>query len=484
MVGRRKIILSWVALVLPVVAIFFVANAIVSRMDLPLYGTWTGLRPLEEKLERYRTVTQEGKADCIFLGSSLTESGCAVTEVNAQMDAHGDTRRFFNLAEGGAHLQTQLTVYRMSRLIHRPREVVVGVLIMGTDSDYYVDSDELPMRAMKLAPVGKYLRSDNLLRLSYEAWRQPLSRDAAPVRDLLLYGRFASRRFDYTDHHGRNGMGDLVSHVVSLDPGGAQQQAIQQRQRLVDMWERAGSVKEFLKREWPARLAVLRKIKALAQEDQARLVLYPVLTAYMAVHEDRVILDRANNIVKALARELDCEALPFPEASALLPCEMLDPAHFNRAGAEVLGARVGAALTGSKPAPRRPCAYPAPADYPRKGDVAWGSFTSVIKHPRKEGDILELVFKQGWNIPPWKDDLPMEVAVCLPGGRELRLRASPSDHATIRVNLQQHLTPEHDSIILISLLNAGTGQSLDIPLDDYRWMKSSVSIQAPSGTAN
>jgi hypothetical protein len=481
----RNTVFPWLALLLPPLLILAGANAIVARLNLPLYGTFTGLRPLEEKLESYRAVTDRGLADCVLLGSSLTESGCAVTEVNAQLEKHGDTRRFYNLAEGGAHLQTQLAVYRMARQIHQPKEVAVGILTMGTDSDYYVDSDELPMRAMKKAPVGRYLHSDTQLRLASLAWRQPLLRDAVPLRDLLLEGSFRNRLFDYTDHHGRNEYGDLVSHVVCLDAAGAQLQAMQQRERLLAMWANAGSPEEFLKREWPARLAILRELKSRVSKDQARLILFPVLTAYMAVHEDREMLNIANTIVQALSKELQCEAVLFPAVSGLRPHEMLDAAHFNRSGAEVLGTRLGAALAGANQPQRSPADFPAAADYPNARETEWGGFTSVIVHPEKAGDCVEVVFRQGWNIPVWEHERPIEAVVCLPGGRRARVPVETFAPSMVRVRFHGWMKGTRDSALLISFVNARTGHAIEVPIQEYRWVSvPNASIESSQPAAN
>lgn len=470
----HKSILSWLALFLPAAAILAGANALISAARLPLYGTFTGLRPLEEKLETYRNITREGRANAILLGSSLTESGCAVTEINAHLEKHGDKRRFFNLAEGGAHLQTQLTVYRMARLIYRPKEIVVGVLVIGTDSDYYMDSGELPMQAMKRAPVGSSLRSDWRLHLAFEAWRLPVLRDAAPLRDLLLHGSFVNRRFDYTDHHGRNEMGDLVSHAVCLDPEDARLQAEQQRLRLLSMWNSAGSPRQFLQTEWPMRLALLRKLKAVADTDGARLSLYPVFTAYMAVHEDREILHVSNSIIKALAAELDCKAITYPKVSPLRPYEMLDAAHFNRAGARTTGARLAAALTKTLPPQQTPVDFPQPSSYPSHRDPAWSSFPTTISHPKSAGELLEIEFKQGWNIPTLKEDTPLALMACLPSGDKVRLPTRSCAPAVIQVSLHKHLPLERDAVLLVSPVDARTGISLGIPIQNYRWLSSPV----------
>lgn len=54
-------------------------NVVVSRASLPHYASWTGIRPLEEKLETLEAFARRGPVDAVFIGSSISDFGVSAS---------------------------------------------------------------------------------------------------------------------------------------------------------------------------------------------------------------------------------------------------------------------------------------------------------------------------------------------------------------------------------------------------------------------
>ena|GEM_PF-5572671 len=468
------------AYILPAIAVFIACNVLLTFFELPLYGTWSGLRPLEEKLELYEQATKQRLTDKIILGSSLTEAGCSAKTLNEWLLKHGQDGGYFNLAEGGAHLQTQVVVYRISRAIARPKTVLLGVLIMGTDSDYFASEDEPPVKIMKKSPAGAMLDSDLGLAASYRVWQLPIFKFAAPVRDLVIYGDFKNRVFDYTDHQGRNKYGDLLPYAVCYDIEKATSYADTQKQRLLNMWRLAGTAGRFVENEWPVRMKRLAHLKSLTEKDGASLMLYPIMPGYMAMHEDEVLLEIQNETIKELARRLACQYITFEKPAQVRPYELVDPVHLNRHGSEFMARRIAAAmlqqdeaLNAEQPTPR----FLSPRKYPTdKKASGWGKFTSaIVKHNIKSGDTLDIHLLQGWNIPKLPIKKSVKVKVFYPNGMQeiLPAQIKSSDGIAVQFGPDSEINKNQNNevVLLISILDA-KGKVINIPLKDYSWHQS------------
>src|SRR5215212_2354379 len=97
-------------------------NAVVAAKDLPEYGTWTGIRPLEEKLHKLERYAEDGPVDAVVVGSSIPDFGISARVLSEQMTGYtGSPYRAFNFSSGGSEVVTLPKLYRLLRTVAKPR---------------------------------------------------------------------------------------------------------------------------------------------------------------------------------------------------------------------------------------------------------------------------------------------------------------------------------------------------------------------------
>ena len=108
------------------VAMVAAAYAVLARAGLPGYGTWTGIRPLENKMAQLEAFCAQGGVDGLALGSSIVDFGFSAELFSRLMTQHtGREYRVFNFATGGAEPRTLPKVYRFARTVCKPRAIFV-----------------------------------------------------------------------------------------------------------------------------------------------------------------------------------------------------------------------------------------------------------------------------------------------------------------------------------------------------------------------
>lgn len=168
-------------------AVIAAAWAILARIDVPDYGAWTGIGPLERKLDLYEAFAREGPVDAIVLGSSIVDTGFSARLYSELMSRRLDRPyRVFNFGVGGAEPRTLPAIYRFARMVARPREIIV----MAPPEPRLRDDigEQSPDYALMRSPAGRVLHDDRLLRASRLAWRTPLFKSAAAIREVVLTG--------------------------------------------------------------------------------------------------------------------------------------------------------------------------------------------------------------------------------------------------------------------------------------------------------
>lgn len=196
-------------------AIIGIIAIVVSLANVPDYGTWTGIRPLENKLERLEEFARQGEVDAIALGSSIVDFGFSAELFSQLMSEHlGHPYRMYNFASGGAEPRTLPILYRFARLAVKPKEVYV---IAPPEPRL---GEEIALRSPDFtllnAPVAPALGDIRLLRLSRAYWKTPFLRNAAAVRDLMIFGTYKSIMPSVgQEAYGLSGHGDRMSYLAA-----------------------------------------------------------------------------------------------------------------------------------------------------------------------------------------------------------------------------------------------------------------------------
>lgn len=173
-------------------AVVFVAgNAAVPTERMPNLGTWTGIRPLEEQLDKLDALAREGPVDALILGSAIGDFGFSARRFSEIMsEAQGRPYRAFNVSTGATELVTTLKIYRLARTTVVPRTLVIVSAYAPIRSN--VIPPRSPGYIMARAPIHRALEHPWLLPRDRQLWRAPLVRHATALRDHARHGSFVS----------------------------------------------------------------------------------------------------------------------------------------------------------------------------------------------------------------------------------------------------------------------------------------------------
>lgn len=166
-----------------------VSCVFILKQETPEYATWTGIRPLETKLELLKNFSAKGEVDTLLLGSSIVDFGFSAELFSELMSNHlGHEYRAFNFATGGAEPRTLPILYRLARLVSKPKSVFV-IMPAEFKLPEYNDPGS-PDYTLYKSPIGDSLSSQELLTVSWYKWKSPIMQTMPGVRDLILYGEF------------------------------------------------------------------------------------------------------------------------------------------------------------------------------------------------------------------------------------------------------------------------------------------------------
>lgn len=199
-------------LVAPIVAlgVFVAANLLV--VDLPNYGTWTGIRPLETKLDLLETFAKQGPVDAIVLGSSVVDFGFSAEEYSRLMSEKlGRPYRVFNFATGGAGISTFPDLYRIARTVSKPKEIWIASSTQRKNPEGI--EKHTPDYLLNSAPISSTLESPHHLLFSRWAWKIPLIEKSGAFRDLIVFGRYKNLAQSGMDTYALAAYGDRMSYT-------------------------------------------------------------------------------------------------------------------------------------------------------------------------------------------------------------------------------------------------------------------------------
>src|SRR6266540_1722607 len=155
---------------------------------MPDYATWTGIVTLERKLRLLRDFAQQGEVDALILSSSIGDYGVSAEVLSRELSTARKTYRVFNFSTGGAEAATFPMLYRLARLVSKPREVWIAYPVEHNLGNGVRKNS--PDETLLRAPVASALRWPLLLPVSFEFFELPLVRHSAALRDALEYGKF------------------------------------------------------------------------------------------------------------------------------------------------------------------------------------------------------------------------------------------------------------------------------------------------------
>ena len=401
-------------------------NVWVAHSKLPDYGTWTGSRPFEKKLELLEKFASKGPVDILLLSSSIGDHGISSDTLSEQMTAfRGRPVRVFNLATGGAGLPFYPIAYRLARSIVVPREIVI--VLPPDPANDALDADmSRPENVLRHAPIGAVIDSPWKLAIALRFWRIPIIRNASALRDYALYGKYENRVKTNMDIYAFSEAGDTVNYSVVRRDADIQRFQAARVKIVGTLWKHEKYEPDPLRRlslyVSDKQIAFARELQDLAKSDGAGIRLLAEDAASLLGVDDEGYRAGRRSFYEHLAESTGLPVVNFADRYRVRRYEIGDLQHLNRVGARRFTLAAAAALSGrpvndDRPAPPFPdSAQIAP------NDSSFGMWTAVLaSDASKGGQTLEIKVVQTWETPVMSLDEPIEVILRSPENKDVIL---------------------------------------------------------------
>ena len=464
--GIRRLVLFGSAVLLP----WILASLVLPRLDLPEYGAWTGIRPLEEKLRMLAAFAAAGEVDAVVLGSSVSDFGFSAERLSERLSRElGRPFRAFNFSTGAAEVADYPELYRLVRTVARPRSVVMVVCAAtGPRSNRpRTEIPQTPVYYLSRAPVGSVLTSPRLLQVSRHLWDLPPIRHAAALRDFLVFRSFENLKGVGSDLYAVNAHGDRISYLYESSGD----TLARYRDAIVNLRPASSSEAHasdpYLSRE---DVEGLREMARLTDADGcARIVVGHDKATHLV---DDITLPRKyvvhrRQYVEHAATVAGAPACVFFDDLSLQRHAVADYIHLNDYGAAAFTDRAVSCWTRRPASP--PPGYREPDLARRDPPLTFNGFAFLLRRDSpEEGQGLRLRFVRSIAVPPLPEG-PLFVALRQPDNTDLIRRALPAGR-DIMVS-GDGLSPEPRQVFVGRLLNRVNGEYfvLNQPLARYRW---------------
>lgn len=475
--SSRRLAFAFGAIALVVVAAANVA-AHLWRIDgraPPEYGTWSGVLQLERKMRLLQAFAAQGPVDALVLSSSMGDHGIAAEVLTREMSAHlGRPFRVFNFSMGGADLATYSRLYRLARVVSRPRELWIVSPVSGPPQA--VREGTLDHKLIH-GPVSAYGRVPLLLPASYAFHQVPIVRQAPALRDAALHGAFRNRPVTNLDLYDINASGDTLSFLYNVTQyeHGAKAR-IDRRDEVVTFETLRGEAaqRKYAMYFVPRTLEALEDLRAAAAADGVPMKIVAFDSAAGFEMRDPDYLRASTRFFEPLARLLG--GVPVVDVRPdfeLHPYMVSDTIHLNSVGAAAFSRLLAARMAG-KPAPAPPGFAVDRRVRERLPDPQWTTFTALLPRAAGEaGPALRLRYVQNWGLRRLATTANVRLAVRRADGREGSLPARVVAPGEVVVDAAR-LGPAPSGEILVTQLvfGGGLGNGIGLPLASYEWLAS------------
>lgn len=475
----RHLVRTLVPFLVGAAAFAFILNSVVAAQHLPEYGSWTGIRPLEGKLQKLDRFASHGRVDALVLGSSISDFGFSAKLLSEQMTAAtGKPYRVFNLSTGAAELATMPTLYRLARTVAKPRTLLITVpeeikrpnVISPLSPDYI----------LRKAPIGTAIAHPWLFPFEKWFFDIPLVHYGAPFRDRLVFGRYVHLASQGSDDYAMDDFGDSVS--LSYQTSRADLSALRVShdtmlvpltQHRMSTWSQHAKLEYYFNDLDIDAMAQLRKLTA-ADGCQIVIIAHEVASDYYpAPITDPAYVRLHHQFFTILANQLHARLIVAGESFKAQQYMIMDSVHLNAYGADAFTRLIAAALTPSiaKPASQPVVKFPTLPDTP-SSDVTLGNFAALVEAPKQKGALtLRLQILRNQAIPPLPD-VSLRVMLRLPDNTDISAPARLTSATTIEATFAA-LPPGPNQMFLVRIVYEAGGRlaAQNQPVAAYTWSK-------------
>ncbi len=461
----RRLLTFGIGLVLP----WLLLSLAIPPLDLPDYGAWTGIRPLEQKLRILEAFAAAGDVDAVVLGSSVSDFGFSAQRLSQHLSRElGRPYRAFNFSTGAAEVADYPELYRLVRTVARPRSVVMVVCAAtGPRSDQpRTEIPQTPVYYLSRAPVGSVLTSPRLLQASRRLWDLPPVRSAAALRDLIVFGSFQSLKGVGSDLYAVNEYGDRISYLYESSG----ETLARYREGIVSL--RGASSDAEASDPYFSREDVqgLREMARLTDADGcARIVVAHDKASHLVGDTPlpRSYIVHRRQYVQHAATLASAPACVFLDDLALQRHAVADYIHLNDYGAAAFTDRAISCWTGRASDPQSTYREP---DLERKDPpLTFNSFAFLLRrNSPRERERLRLRFVRSIAVPVLGNE-PLFVALRQPDNTDL---IRPARREGRDITMAGEDLPRDSRLVFIGrLLTEVNGQYfvLNQPLAGYGW---------------
>ena len=455
-------------------------NWILPTQHLPNYASWTGIRPLEEKLQKLSAFTAHGRSvDALIVGSSISDFGLNAQELSQELSqANGKPYRVFNFSTGGAELMTMPTLYRMARTVSKPHVLLVALPEEIKRSDDL--SPASPDYTLDRAPVGTAIRHPWLFPIERRIWDVPLVHDAAPFRDQLVFGRFKNLAQQGADLYSIDPHGDSLSYSYQTTQAALEYLRDAHDHMLAPLtprqlatWTEQRKLAYFFN---DVDINALNVLKKLTHADGCRIVIVATDVAsdyYPGQLTDPTFVRGRRQFFAVVSSYLHAKLVYEVEHFTAQKYMVMDDVHLNVYGALAFTHLVATGLSDGRVPPARPQRLESPTlpDIPST-DPTISNFSFLVEPPKQGGAwTLHLTILRNHSIPALPD-APLKVALRLPDNRDVVAPARLTSQTTIVARFPA-LPAGSGRIYLGRIVYVGGGRlnAPNQPIASYTWSR-------------
>ncbi len=444
-------------------AVVFILNAVVAAQHLPEYASWTGIRPLEEKLQKLDRFSSQGPVDALVLGSSISDFGINAKLLSERVTAAtGEPYRVFNFSTGATELVTTPTLYRMARTVSKPRTLLLTLPEEGRGPDAIPPRS--PDYIMRRAPIRTAIAHPWLFPLEKRFWDIPMVRYAAPLRDRLVYGRFANLVGQGADLYWIDDFGDTVNYAYQTNKADLkflrtahETMLVPLTEKQMSAWSQPAKLEHYYSKLDISAMTELRKLTA-ADGCQIVIVATDVASIYYPVPPtDPTFVRARRQFFGILAHELHAKLVYDVEKFKAQQYMLTDTVHLNHYGANAFTSLVAASLTHSadpRVSPR--VEHPTLPDMP-SSDPTISGFSALIEAPKhKRALTLRLTILRNEAIPPLPN-IPLQVMLRLPDNTDVTAQARLTSDTSVEATFA-NLPTGPDKLFLARIVYEAGGR--------------------------
>ena len=465
----------------PFAIVIAVAYALSTRFELPNYGAWTGIQPLETKISMLKEFADRGDVDALVLGSSIVDFGFDAQLFSELMSRElGKEYRAFNFATGGARLRTLPRLYRLARTVSRPRNVLVMVPVeKKLDEDLNPNSPDFSLQS---APVSEVIDHRYMLWLSRFVRDLPLLRNASAVRDLALYGDFRHLQSKIgMESYAVDGHGDRLSYLMTWK---AEELPMWRRrfEQAVLSYPYDGNDLEKKAEFYLADrdIKALRELRRLVEADGGKLNVLAhgaAATVWEGVEATIEYAQIRRDFLEALSALAGVKALDPVDGLSVPTYAVSDTTHLNTYGAQAYTRAAFSTFTGKSARLVEDRMTPPPEMLFPTEDKSFNPLSALIRRPPGEShQLLHFRMVNTRAVPPIPPG-DLIVALRTPDNRDIIATAAelaPSDYVA-EVNLPP--AAEAEGYVLRLVTGSKTEPTaLGNPVADYEWLTSAPKL--------